>query len=100
MTALKKTVERPTRSTPHSNASPKRVALATAQSEPVESAAHQLRSKLEAALAAQRQDASTAEPEVETWPRPMRAAILAGAVILPWSLIAVAAHALIGRRLF
>jgi hypothetical protein len=44
--------------------------------------------------------AAQAEPVVEKWPGPVRTAILAGAVILPWSLIALAAHAIIGRRLF
>ncbi len=101
MAALKKAVEIATESRPQSKPSPRRIALATPESEPVDSAAHQLRLHLEAALARPGQAAAAqAEPVVEKWPGPVRTAILAGAVILPWSLIALAAHAIIGRRLF
>ncbi len=100
MAALKKTVETTARSKAQSKASSRRIALATAESEPVESAQHRLKLHLEAALAATPHHTSHDEPAIDKWPRPVRAAILAGAVLLPWSLIALTAHAIIGRRLF
>jgi len=99
MAALKKTVETTGGPKPQSQAAPARLELATADSEPVESGAHQLRLHLEAALASPRLEASLSEPAVEKWPRPVRAAILAGAALLPWSLIALTVHAVVTRRL-
>jgi hypothetical protein len=100
MAALKKTM-RPAAS---SGAAPRglstRIELATAESAPVESGAHQLRLHLEAALAGARHAPTADEGETERWSRPVRAAILTGAVVIPWSLIALTAHAIVTRRLF
>jgi len=68
--------------------------LATRESAPVESAAHQLRLHLEAALAASPHSAALAEPSVEKWSGATRAAILCSAAILPWSLIALTGQAI------
>jgi hypothetical protein len=99
MAALKKTVESPAGSRPQSKSSTRRIELATSECEPVESAQHQLRLHLEAAFAASPDNASLPEPDVEKWSRPVRAALLAGAALLPWSLIALTVHAVVARRL-
>jgi hypothetical protein len=72
--------------------------LATTESAPVESGAHQLRLHLEAALAGSPHAPTADEGETERWSRPVRAAILAGAVVVPWSLIALTVHAIVTRR--
>jgi hypothetical protein len=100
MAALKKTAETTAGSRPRAKASSSPIKVATAQSTPVESGAQQLRLHLETALAASQPEMSLAEPAIETWPRPVRVAILAGAIILPWSLIVLAAHALLTCPVF
>jgi hypothetical protein len=74
--------------------------LATDESTPIESGAQQLRLHLETALAASHPDTALAEPGLEKWPRPVRAAILAGAIVLPWSLVVLAVHAIASYRQF
>ncbi len=100
MAALKKTAETTVGTKPRAKASSSRIKVATAQSTPVESGAQQLRLHLETALGASWDEMSLEEPAIETWPRPVRVAILAGAVVLPWSLIVLAAHALLTCPLF
>jgi hypothetical protein len=99
MAALRKTAEQAVASGPQPKVSTARIELATADSIPVDSAAHQLRRHLEAALAAPRPEASSDEPAIDKWPRAVRGAILVGAVVVPWSLIALAVQAVVGRRL-
>ncbi len=100
MAALKKTMRPAASSSAAPRASSTRIELATAESAPVESGAHHLRLHLEAALAASRPAHAIDEGETERWSRPVRAAILTGAVVVPWSLIALTVHAIVTRRLF
>ncbi len=97
MAALKKTAAE---TMAGSRPSPARIEVATAASSPVESGAQQLRARLETVLAASPYEASGGEPGIEKWPRAVRAAILAGAVVLPWSLVVLAVHAIASYRLF
>ncbi len=94
MAALKTTTDATARAEPQPKASSVRIEMATAASTPVESGAHRLRFHLEAAFAQSPPGASLAEPDIGKWPRPVRAAILAGAVVLPWSLIFLTVNAL------
>jgi len=73
--------------------------VATAESEPVESAALGLQLNLEAALARRSPGASLPEPVIEKWPAAVRAAILGGASVLPWSLIILTVQAILTHRL-
>jgi len=100
MATLKNTAERTAESSLQPNASTPRIELATPKATPVESGAQQLRFRLETALAASQRDTSLTEPVIEAWPRPVRAAILAGAIVVPWSLIVLAVHAIASYRLF
>jgi len=100
MSALKKTTEETTAAGLQVEAPSARISLATADSAPIDSAAQQLRRRLETALATSPHEAAFAEPKIDKWPRPVRAAILAGAVVLPWSLVVLAVHAIASYRLF
>jgi hypothetical protein len=100
MAALKKAADATAGSGSQPPASSPRIEMATQTSTPVESGAQQLRLHLEAALAGSQSGVSFAEPGIEKWPGPVRAAILAGAVVFPWSLVALIAHAIVRYRLF
>jgi hypothetical protein len=100
MAAQKKTIEKTTRPRLQVEAPSARISVATADSAPIESGAQQLRLRLETALAPAPYEASFAEPAIEKWPRPVRAAILGGAVLLPWSFVVLTIHAIVSYRLF
>jgi hypothetical protein len=96
MAALKKTAETNSSAVGHVDGSSRRLEIATGDSAPVDSAVQQLRLHLESALAASAPGAAFAEPTIAKWPRPVRAAILAGAVVIPWSLVVLTVHAIVG----
>jgi hypothetical protein len=100
MAAQTKTVETTTGPQLPFEAASARIAIATADSAPIESAAQQLRLRLETALAESPSDALYGEPAIEKWPRPVRAAILGAAVLLPWSFVVLTVHSIISYRLF
>jgi hypothetical protein len=99
MATLKKTAQTSAGTRPQPQRPSARIELATRESAPVDSVAHQLRLQLEAALAASPHSAALAEPSVEKWSGATRAVILCGAAILPWSLIALTVQAIIRHRL-
>jgi hypothetical protein len=100
MAALKKTTETTSGSALQPKASSRRLEIATRESAPVQSAAQQLRLHLETALAASAYGPALPDPVIEKWPGAVRAAILSGAIILPWSLIALTVQAIVRYRLF
>ncbi len=100
MAALKKAADATAGAGAQPPASSPRIEVATPTSTPVQSGAQQLRLHLEAALFGSQPGASFAEPGIEKWPRPVRAAILAAAIVVPWSLVALAGHAIVSYRLF
>jgi hypothetical protein len=105
MAALKKTAETtaaagPQLPGPQPKALSARIEVATVKSRPVDSGAQRLRLYLEAIFSAPQDDAALAEPVIEKWSRPVRMAIFVGTVVLPWSLLFVAGHALLNSPLF
>jgi hypothetical protein len=94
MAALRKTTETMAEAGRQPTAPKALIGLATSGSEPIDSAAQQLQLHLEAALTAA-PTAPIPDPLIFTWPLPVRGAILAGAIFIPWALIALAVKAVL-----
>jgi len=82
-----------------SETAPACIDVATDESEPADSAALRLQLNLDAALTHRWPGVSSPEPVIEKWPAAIRAAILAGSIVFPWSLIILTVQAVVTHRL-